>query len=182
MGEKTPNMSVYKPSPGETVYDPAFSAGLDRIDAHDHSGAPNKGVQIGTDGIQDGAITPDKLSEDVSAEATGQTTDATPVELVSLPVIEGQAATVQGRAVAMRDDGTEACGGNFMGTFHRITSSSITKVGAEVINFNDNSSGSPIIQLVADTSNEAISIRAAGEAGKTINWTIVYNIIYQPGN
>lgn len=62
-GDRTPNMSVYKPAPGETVYDPAFSSGLDKIDAHDHTGAPDKGVQIPTDGLVDGCVTPPKLSK-----------------------------------------------------------------------------------------------------------------------
>lgn len=180
MGTRTPNMSVYKPSPGEEVYDPAFSAGLDNIDAHDHSGAPNKGVQIGTNGIEDGAITPEKLSEEISAEATAQTTDATPVEITSVSIAESQAITIEGRAVALRSTATEAAGGNFLGTFHRPTGGSIQIVGTSVINWNDNSTGSPIVSLVADTVNEAISVRANGEAGKTIDWHIIYNIVALP--
>lgn len=180
MGTRTPNMSVYKPSPGETVYDPAFAAGLDNIDSHDHSGAPNKGVQIGTNGIQDGAITPDKLSEEILAEATVQTTDATPTEIVSLPVAESQASTISGRIVALRSTATEAIGGSFEATFHRPTGGSVQVVGVPILNIVHNSSGFPSFDMVADTGNEAISLRCVGEAAKTFDWHIVYNTLDQP--
>lgn len=180
MGTRTPNMSIYKPAPGETVYDPPFAAGLDNIDSHDHSGAPNKGVQIGTNGIQDGAITPEKLSEEILAEATVQTTDATPTQIVSIPIAESQAITVSGRIVALRSTATEAIGGSFEGTFHRPTGGSVQVVGVPIVNIVDNSSGLPFFQLVADTVNEAISLRCVGEAAKTINWHITYNAVKQP--
>jgi len=180
MGTRTPNMSVYKPAPGEQVYDPAFSAGLDNVDSHDHSGAPNKGVQIGTSGIQDGAITPAKLSSEIISEATAQTTDATPVEIVAIAIAESQSITVSGRAIALLSTATEAAGGNFLGTFHRPTGGSVQIVGASVINWNDNSSGSPTITLIADVGSETISIRANGEAAKTINWHITYNSLNEP--
>lgn len=182
MGTRTANMSVYKPATGEEAYSAAFSAGLDNIDAHDHSGAPNKGVQIGTAGIQDNAITPDKLSQEILSEATVQTTDATATEIVSIPLDSGQTVTVGGRCSALSSGGNEACGGDFIGVFHRPPSASpIQKVGENIINWNDNFSGSsPIISLVADTGAQAISIRANGEAAKTINWHIVYNSVAEP--
>jgi hypothetical protein len=182
MGTRTPNMSVYKPAPGEQVYDPAFSAGLDNIDAHDHSGAPNKGIPIGTAGIQDGAITPDKLSTEILAEATAQTTNASPTQATSISVAESQSVTISGRFVALRDDATEAVGGNFEGTFHRPTGGSVQTVGFPFVSVNDNSSGNPYFQLVPVTGvgNEFVSLRCVGETGKTIDWHIVYNVVAQP--
>ena len=178
MGTRTPNMSLYKPSNGETVYDPAFSAGLDNVDAHDHSGAPNRGVQIGTSGIQDGAITPAKLSSEIIAETTVQTTDATPKQAVSISVAESSSATIEGRFTALRDDTTEAIGGNFTGTFRRATASNVAQVNANLINISHNSSGFPYFQLIADGTT--VSIRAVGEAGKTINWHLSYSVIVEP--
>lgn len=180
MGTRTPNMTIYKPAPGETVYDPSFGAGLDNIDDHDHSGAPTKGVQIGTNGIQDGAITPEKLSEEILAEASVQTTNATPTEVTSIAVAESQSVTVSGRFVALRDNATEAVGGEYWGTFHRPTGGSVQVVGVPSISIVHNSSGNPSFQLVADTVNETVSIRAVGETSKTINWRIVYNSVSQP--
>lgn len=180
MGQRTPNMSIYKPASGETVYDPAFSSGLDKIDSHDHSGGPDNGVQIGTSGIEDGAITPDKLSDEILAEATVQTTDATPTEIVSISVAESQAVVVSGRIVALRDSATEAVGANFWGCIHRPTGGSVQLVGFPSVDIVENSSGNPFFQIVADTGNEAVSLRCVGEAGKTIDWHVVYNSVFQP--
>lgn len=182
MGTRTPNMSIYKPAPGEQVYDPAFSAGQDNVDAHDHSGAPNKGVQIGTSGIQDGAITPAKLSTEILAEATAQTTNASPTQATSIAVAESQSITISGRYVALRDDATEAVGGEFWGTFHRPTGGSVQTVGSPTVSVVDNSSGNPFFQLIPVTGvgNEFVSLRCVGEAAKTIDWHIVYNVVSQP--
>ena len=179
MGTLTPNMSVYKPASGEEVYGTAFSAGLDRIDGHDHSGAPDNGVPIGTDGIQDGAITPAKLSQQILVQTTATTPSATPVQAASIPVAESSAVTISGNFVALRNDATESVGGNFMGVFHRTTGGSVSLVGLQ-INVFDDSSGSPTIDLVADTLNEAISLECIGETGKTFDWVIAYNVLKQP--
>lgn len=182
MGTRTPNMSVYKPAPGEQVYDPSFAAGLDNIDGHDHSGAPNKGIPIGTAGIQDGAITPAKLSTEILAEATATTTNASPTQATSIAVAESQAVTISGRYVALRDDATESVGGEFWGTFHRPTGGSVQTVGFPFVSVLDNSSGDPYFQLVPVTGvgNEFVSLRCVGETGKTFNWHIVYNVVSQP--
>ena len=58
--------------------------------------------------------------------------------------------------------------------------SSIQQVGSDVLNINYNFSGSPTVTLVADTGNEAISIRVTGVAAATINWHIAYNVIVEP--
>lgn len=180
MGTITPNMSIYKPASGEEVYNASFQIGLDHIDSHDHSGAPFNGVQIGTNGIQDGAITPDKLSEDIFVENTVQTTNATPTEIASIGINEAQAITVQGRYVGLRSDATEAVGGQFMGVFHRPTGGNVTVVGVSIVDQNENSSGTPYFSLVADIGNQAISLQCVGESGKTFDWTVIFNRVNQP--
>ena len=62
-GDYTPNMSIYKPASSEELYGTAFASGLDKVDVHDHTGAPDKGVQIPTDGLVDGCVTPPKMSK-----------------------------------------------------------------------------------------------------------------------
>jgi hypothetical protein len=182
MGTRTPNMSIYRPSPGETVYSQSFTAGLNNIDSHNHTGGPNNGVQIPTGGIEDGAITPAKLSQEIIVEATVQTTDATPTEIASIAIDDSQGITISGRVVGLRDDATECCGGEFSGTFHRPNSSSIQTVGIPKVIFDSNFSGVTNFQLVSDTVNEAISLRCVGESGKTIDWHVVYNTVDQPEN
>lgn len=181
MGTRTPNMSIFKPAPGETVFDPAFAAGLDNLDSHDHSGAPNKGVQIGTDGIQDGAITADKLTAEVlPVDVVIQTTDATPTEADAISLVESQSITVTGRFVGLRNTATEVVGGSFTGTFYRPTGSSVTVIAKPIVNSTSNSAGKPYIQIVADTVNETVSIQVVGEISKTYDWNIIYNKVLQP--
>lgn len=180
MGTLTPNMSIYKPAPGEQVYSQPFQAGLDHIDGHDHSGGPYNGKQIDTDGIKDGAITPAKLSSEIIAEATVQTTNGTPTQIVSIPVPESSAITISGKIVALRNDATEAVGGTFWGTFHRPTSNDIQVVGVPFISIVENSSGVPSMELIADIGTQSISVRVIGESAKTFDWHISYNILAQP--
>jgi hypothetical protein len=173
-------MSIFKPSSGEEVYGSAFSAGLDKIDAHDHSGAPDNGVPIGTDGIQDGAITPEKLSEQILIQTTVQTTNATPTMAASIPIDESSAMTISGRFIGLRDDATEAVGGDCLGVFHRPTGGSVTTLGIPIVNVFDDSAGTPYFDLDADTGSESVLLRCIGESGKVFNWLIVYNIIQRP--
>lgn len=180
MGTTTPNMSIYKPISGEELYNPSYQVGMDNIDSHDHSGAPNNGVQIGTSGIQDGAITPEKLSEQILQQATVITTNATATEIVSIPVAESSAVTITGRYITLRDDATECAGGQFMGVFHRPTGGSVTLVPSTLTDSNDDSTGTPTLTLNADVINEAVSIKCTGEAGKIFNWKLVYNVLAQP--
>lgn len=71
MGQTTPNISIYIPSAGETDYDQSFSAGMINIDQHDHSGGPNKGLPIATEGLGDFSVTFDKLAPNVVDPTTG---------------------------------------------------------------------------------------------------------------
>ena len=180
MGQRTPNMSIYIPQNGEDLYGRSFAQGLLNIDSHDHSGAPNNGVQIGTSGIQDGAVTPEKLSNQIIVEATVQTTNATPTQIAAIPVAESSAVTITGRFICLRDTATESAGGTFRGEFHRPTGGSVLLVGAIQVDMDDDSSGDPTINIVADTGNEAASIQVTGEVGKTFNWKVAYNIISLP--
>ena len=180
MGQRTPNMSIYKPATAEEAYGPSFASGLDNIDGHDHTGGPNKGKRLGTDSILDGAITPEKLSNEILAEAILETTGATPAEIVSIPMAESSGIMIQGKLFALRDNTTECAWGTFEAGFRRPTAGSVTAVGANIVNIVDDSSGAPNFQLVADTTNEAVSLQCIGEAGKNFDWHITYNVVQQP--
>ena len=71
MGQTTPNIGIYIPAAGETNYDQAFAAGMINIDQHDHSGGPNKGLPIATEGLGDFSVTFDKLNANVVDPTTG---------------------------------------------------------------------------------------------------------------
>ena len=69
MGDVTPNMGIFIPSSGEDLYRASYAGGQNNIDLHQHTGAPDGGLPIGSDGLQDEAITPDKLSLQVRQAA-----------------------------------------------------------------------------------------------------------------
>ena len=77
MGEVTPNIGIYIPAAGETNYDQSVAAGYVNIDQHDHSGGPNKGLPIATEGLGDFSVTFDKLNVNVVDPTTGIGTSAT---------------------------------------------------------------------------------------------------------
>jgi hypothetical protein len=180
MGSRTPNMSIYIPTNGEDLYGRSFAAGLLNIDSHDHSGAPDNGVQIGTSGIQDGAITPEKLSNQIIVEDEVSTTNDTPTQIAAIAVPESSAVTITGRFIGLRDIATEAVGGTFRAEFHRPTGGSVAIIGTNQIDLDENSSGNPTLDVIADVGNESASIQVTGEAGKNFNWKVAYNILALP--
>lgn len=71
MGQTTPNIGIYIVAAGETNYDQSFAAGMVNIDQHDHSGGPNKGLPIATEGLGAFSVTFDKLNANVVDPTTG---------------------------------------------------------------------------------------------------------------
>lgn len=71
MGQTTPNIGIYIVAAGETNYSESVAAGMVNIDQHDHSGGPNKGLPIATEGLGAFAVTFDKLNVNVVDPTTG---------------------------------------------------------------------------------------------------------------
>lgn len=71
MGMTTPAIGIYIPAAGETNYDQSFAQGMYNIDQHDHSGEPNKGLPIATEGLGNGSVTYPKLNVNVADPTTG---------------------------------------------------------------------------------------------------------------
>ena len=65
MGQILPNMGIFVPNSGQELYGNSFLAGMVHVDQHDHSGGPNNGVPISSDGLADGSVTAVKLNDDV---------------------------------------------------------------------------------------------------------------------
>lgn len=180
MGTTTANMSIYVPSQGETVYSAEFLAGMQHIDTHDHTGAPQNGVKLGASSLLDCSITPDKLVPEVGGEVMVQTTDGSATQAAAVDLAEGSCITINGRFSFIRDDFTEGGGGNFYASFRRPSGGNVTLIGTQVVNINEDSSGSPTITITADVGNQTIDINCVGEAGKTIDWTVFYNTTGAP--
>jgi hypothetical protein len=89
MGTTTPNIGIYIPAAGETNYDQSFAAGMVNVDQHDHSGGPNKGLPIATEGLADFSVTFNKLSANVVNPTTGIGVSGTlPNQLVMLDLLK----------------------------------------------------------------------------------------------
>lgn len=71
MGQTTPNIGIFIPAAGEKNYDQSFAAGMVNVDQHDHSGGPNKGLPIATEGLGAFSVTFDKLNVNVVDPTTG---------------------------------------------------------------------------------------------------------------
>lgn len=173
----TPNMSIFIPSSGQELYSPSFTAGMLNVDQHDHSGAPDNGIPIGTNGIQDGAVTPAKLSFTLYNTETVQTTDATPTNIAVIPMDEGQIVTVEGLIIGLRDTTAEGIGGRFMAVFRRPTAGNVTLIGTATIEVEEDFTGAPTFDVVANVGTQTIDIQVTGEAAKTIDWETQYQYI-----
>lgn len=173
----TPNMSIFTPTNGQELFSAAFLAGMENVDQHDHSGAPDNGVPIGTAGIQDGAITPAKLSFTLFSEESIETTDATPTNISAIAVADSHTITVRGIFASIRDNGAESLGGSFSGTFFRSAGGLVAVVGATSIDLNSNFSGTADFYLNANTGSNDIEMVCVGEAGSDIIWTVQYSYI-----
>jgi len=70
-GSLTPNIGIYIPAAGEDGYSEDFASGMVNVDQHDHSGGPNKGMPIATEGLGAFSVTFDKLATNVVDPSTG---------------------------------------------------------------------------------------------------------------
>ena len=179
MGTITPNMSIFIADSGQTSFQPAYKAGLEKIDSHDHSGAPDNGTQIGTTGLEDGSVTEEKLAADIQSTTTGTTTDAVLTQLDSISIADSKMITVRGFFTGLNTDSLEGIGGTFEASYIRSVAGNVTILGSEKINTNKNFTGTAVFSLSADVVNQTVDINVTGEAGETIKWTVVYQYITQ---
>jgi len=113
-------------------------------------------------------------TESFTRQAAVQTTDATVTDIATIAVAEDEAFVVEGRIVAIEDDGSESVGGTFMGVFRRDTGGNVTLVGSVTTDVQHDSGGAPTFTLAADTTNQTIDIQVTGVAATTMNWVVTY--------
>jgi len=134
MGQTTPNIGIYIVSAGETNYSESVAAGMVNIDQHDHSGGPNKGLPIATEGLGAFAVTFDKLNVNVVDPTTGIGTSLVlPNQIVMLDPLKSifQLAPASGFLTL---DGTDAHARTFQ------NSSSVTWTNADGVAGNPSAS------------------------------------------
>lgn len=141
MGQTTPNMGIYVPDAGETNYDASFEAGMNNIDAHDHSGGPNKGVPLSSSGIADGSITKEKLATDVVTAGEGLAIDGGNPNALIADGLLNSLYKVASNGVLCRTAAGTATPRTITGTANQVT-----------VTNGDGVSGNPTLSLPIGTS------------------------------
>lgn len=100
-------------------------------------------------------------------------TNNTATEVYSIPLAAEQTVNVVVMATARNSDGSK--NGTFFisGSFYRNTGGNVTQVGSTLSINTEVTAGSTIdLTLVADTTNQRISVRVTGETSQTFKFEI----------
>lgn len=98
------------------------------------------------------------------------TANATPVIVAKIPVAEARASHVKVLGVAKRDTGAEVLRTDIQNAYFRIAAGNVTQVGAATSVTANNSSGTPTVTLVANTTDQTVDVTITGEAAKNFEW------------
>ena len=97
-----------------------------------------------------------------------QTVNATPVDLTTIDVAEGEAFYVYAKIVARKSDGSERALYDLKGLFYRNTAGNVAQQGStQVVEIE--SAVAWDADLVADTGNQTVDIKITGEAAN-VDW------------
>lgn len=100
----------------------------------------------------------------VTSDATATVIDASPVIAV------GQAVMIRGGVVGKKSDGTAAIDAQLSGSARRQSAGNVTLVGTPLVVAREDSSGTPAVTFVANTTTQQLEIKVAGIAAETWNW------------
>jgi len=105
-----------------------------------------------------------------------QTTNATPLVAYSIPVKQNRAITVKASFVASVSDFSNCASGDGTATFRRQTGNlartNITTAGLLLNILGDFLLSQPTVDLVANTTTQAVDVTVTGKLGLTVNWNI----------
>jgi hypothetical protein len=107
------------------------------------------------------------------AQFAAQTTDATPTDVVSIPLAVGEMISVEARINAFRSDFTESLVARVFTGARRPTAGNVTVINT-VIDILEDSAGAPLVTVNADVANQTLDIRFVGEVAKTYNVVSTY--------
>lgn len=110
------------------------------------------------------------------AEATVQTTDATPTLLYSFTLNASEAAVVTVTLVAAQDDYSSAIGGTGLATVRRAAAGGAIIAGGPHSNLIEDSGGLPEVDFQANGND--IEILVTGVAATTYNWRGFIRVAY----
>lgn len=98
--------------------------------------------------------------------------NGTAIVVKKIPIAELEGVYLRVKGLALRDTAAEALRTEATHLFRRAASGNVTAVGsASIVTAND-SSGTPTITLVANTTDQTVDITVTGEASKDFAWGI----------
>lgn len=127
------------------------------------------GVQIANAGTGD-AIDIDDYK--MRVEST-QTTNATPFDIVSIPLAEGETIAVEATVVCQQDDESDRAYYKVLGCFYRQTAGNVTEQGTNDLVGSEESDTDWDVNWVADTGTQSVDLQVTGEGLQNINWKAI---------
>lgn len=112
-----------------------------------------------------------------AAMASGSTTNNTATVLAAIPVGEDELVIVRAFGGALRDTGAEALWTDAVLGFRRDGSGNVTAVGSVNTRTANDSSGTPTITLVANTTDQTVDVTVTGETSKNFEWALRYEVL-----
>lgn len=109
-----------------------------------------------------------------ASSASLATANATAAIIASIPIAEGEAATIILDFAGAKSDYSAACGTTISGTVRRAVGGSVTIVGSPTVTTWEDSAGSPAGSIVATTST--LDAKVTGVAAETWNWRVTWRI------
>lgn len=114
------------------------------------------------------------LQEDV------QTTDATPTNLLDVPVADSQMISIKGYINGFRSTFASSIGAEVFFTVQRSAGGNVAIVGTPIVNTNTNSTADVV--CIVDTGAQTAIIQVVGVAATTWNWVGTFEYMYLNSN
>jgi len=111
--------------------------------------------------------------------AVVQTLDNTTTTLASIVVAEASAVRITGEAAGAKSDYSAAAGRGFAVTARRATGGNVTIVGSVQYDaaVQEDSGGSPVIEVDANTGTQSIRVRVTGITAEIWNWKTSLRVV-----
>lgn len=102
-------------------------------------------------------------------QAGVQTTDATPTDLISIALAEGEMVILEARIGSVQSDFSDGFGSFVYAAARRAAGGNVTLVGTPIINILESDAATDV-SVIADTVGQNIKIQVTGIAAQTWNW------------
>lgn len=122
--------------------------------------------------------TDSKSSGKVIKTFSGTTTNDTATVIYAHPLGELAGVTMLVSVIGLKTDATEMIRAVVSSGFRRAAAGNVTEVSTDTaVASAEDSSGTPTVTLVANTSNQTVDVTITGETSKNINWLVAVEYV-----